>query len=70
MSLATGKPALKTALLQFAANVNEGKTTDESLDEFLNALETWIKTAEIAVPGTGLTAPNGAVTGQANGTLT
>lgn len=65
MSLASGKPALKAALLAFASNTNDDKDPSVAIDEFINALETYIKTATLNVPGTGLVAPpsGGPVTG-------
>lgn len=72
MSLASGKTAFKNTLKSFmeaqAANTDPEKPN--SIDEFVNMLadatETWIKTATVTVPGTGLTSPSGAVTGTSN----
>lgn len=59
MSLTVAKPALKTALMTLANNTNDEETKDQAIDDFLNALETWIKASTITVPGTGLIAPSG-----------
>lgn len=63
MSLTSSRPTLKAALLALTSNENPDKTPDATIEEFLDALEAWIKTATVTVPGTGLVAPNGAVTG-------
>jgi hypothetical protein len=63
MSLSSGKPALRQALRNFRDNTDPDKDTDEAIDEFLNVLEDWIKSATVTVPGTGLTAGNIPVTG-------
>lgn len=79
MSLATGKAAFKNAikaLMEQAANNNDpnkATTIDEYADGLANAMETFIKTAQVNVPGTGLVAPpgGGGVTGTSNtGNLT
>lgn len=72
MSLTSGRPALKAALLTLAENTNENKTKDQAIDDFLDALETWITSATLTVPGLGLVAPSGGgpVTGESiTGTL-
>lgn len=69
MALASGKAAFKTALknamVAAAENTDPNKTTtmDEYVNALADALEVWIKTAQVNVPGTGLVAPGGAVTG-------
>jgi hypothetical protein len=64
MPLATGKPALKQALLQLSANTDPDKTPDQAIDEFINALETFIKTADVSPTSlTPLTNSGGPVTG-------
>ena len=50
MSLATGKPALKAALLNIANNTDDSKTQSESIDEFLDLLETWVSSANVTIP--------------------
>lgn len=69
MPLATGKAAFKTALKNAmeaaAANTDPEKTTtqDDYVNALADALEVWIKTASVTVPGLGLVAPGGPVTG-------
>lgn len=76
MALADGKAAFKTNMKVFleALRDEDDKNYDTAVDDFLTKLsdemETWIKTANISVPGTGLLAPSGDVTGTASGTLT
>lgn len=69
MSLTTARAAFKNTLLQLAANTNQDVTPEQAIDNYLDALEDYIKSATVNVPGTGLTSPSGAVTGQAQGNL-
>ena len=48
MPLATGKPILKAALLQLAANTDPNKTPEQTVDELINALEAFIKSADVS----------------------
>lgn len=65
MSLATGKTAFKNTVTAWlnnaAANTDPEKvgTITEFVDMLADATETWIKTATVTVPGTGLVAPGG-----------
>lgn len=54
MPLSTGKIALKVALENLVANTDPDKTT--TIDEFVDALEDFIKSASIKAQGTGMTA--------------
>lgn len=53
------RTAFKTALQSIASNTNEGKTEDQALEDFIDAVENFIKSATVTVPGTGLVAPGG-----------
>jgi len=66
MSLATGRPAFKATLMALANNTDPDKPVDQALDEFLDALDIYIKSATVIVPGTGLIAGPYAVTGVSN----
>lgn len=68
MPLTDGKAALKLALQALAANTDSNKET--TIDEFIDALENFIKSGTVIVPSAGLVAPNGPVTGAAQGTIT
>lgn len=52
---------LLTALLEFDGS--SGKTQSDSIEKFKNdladAIDTFVKTAKVTVPGTGLVAPSG-----------
>jgi len=50
MSLATGKPALKTALLAIVNNTDDEQSSDVAIDNFLDGLQTWIEGAQATIP--------------------
>ena len=69
MPLSAGKVAFKNTMKAYldsvAANTDEDKdnTIEEYLDALADAVEAYVQTAGVSVPGTGLVAPNGPVTG-------
>ena len=72
MPLSVGKEVFKGILLEFAHNQDETLTKEEVVQRYVDALEAFIKSATVVVPGTGLVAPptGGPVTGVAvTGTL-
>lgn len=70
MALTAGRAALKAFLIAATNNTDQNKTAEESADELIDALEAYIKTAQLNVPGTGLISPSGAITGTSiTGTL-
>lgn len=69
MSLESSRATLKASLLGLANSEDHEKTPEEAIDEFLDALEAWIKDATVTVPGTGLVAGANPVTGTATGNL-
>lgn len=64
---------LLKALLAFDGSI--GQKQSDAINKFKgdlsNAIETFVKSGSVAVPGTGLVAPSGGgpVTGQATGTI-
>ena len=70
MSLSSAKQAAKNKIKQLHEDMltREQSSTEEYADRLIDALEEWIKEASIKYL-TGLTAPNGAVTGTFNGKL-
>lgn len=69
MPLAAGKIAFKISMKQYLTSLHENTdpnkegTIDEYIDKLADEIETYIKSATLNVPGTGLVAPNGPVTG-------
>lgn len=65
MSLSSGKSALKTSLQAMVDNNDPDKDSAAAIDEFLDALETWVKEATVTVPALGLLSgsPGAPVTG-------
>jgi len=51
--------SLKNTLLSMSANSDSGKTPEQSIDEFVNALKVFVESATVTVPGNGLVAPSG-----------
>lgn len=64
IGLALGKVDFVNTLKGMAGNTNSSKTSDQTIQELADAIETFIKTATVTVPGTGLVSPSGAVTGE------
>jgi hypothetical protein len=64
MALADGRAAFKSVLLQLAANTDPDKDPSEAMDEFIDALEVYIKSADVSpVSLTPMTNGGGPVTG-------
>jgi hypothetical protein len=72
--MALNTPAFKHGLKALLDNLSERVDNPEQAKiDFCTGMtelvEAFVKSATVSVPGTGLTAPNGAVTGKANGTI-
>jgi len=69
MSLTLGKIVFKTYLLTLANQQNDQLTKEVAINELVDQLEIFIKSATVVVPAIGLVSPSGAVTGSAVGEL-
>ncbi len=73
IGLKSGIDTLLNALLAFDGS--SGQTQDDAIEKFKtdlsDAIDTFVKSGTVAVPGSGLVAPTGGgpVTGQATGTI-
>ena len=62
-SLKNGIKALHNELFANAAVLTPAQAADRYADEMANLIDVFVKTGNPQVPGTGLTSPSGAVTG-------
>lgn len=70
MSLSAAKPTAKAAVKQILEDMitREESSTEEFAERLIEIMEAWLKQATIKYTS-GLTAPNGAVTGTFKGEL-
>ncbi len=62
-SLENGIKALHNELFANAANLTPAQAADRYAQQMATLIDTFVKTGKPQVPGTGLTSPSGAVTG-------